>query len=108
MAINLQQNVGPFTGVSADSKRTFKNGRTFRIIIYGAYNALGLIGSECNGIAVLDEDNRTVVCDEIATTGSGWYGANAEQKKTFKQLLKIGWEKFQEIINNHPRTREEI
>lgn len=108
MTINLQNNIGPYTGVSANKKRTFENGRTFRIIIYGAYNALGLIGSECNGIAILDEDNRTVVCDEIAKTISGWCGPSAEQTKTFSQFQKIGWEKFQETVNKHPRTREAI
>jgi len=108
MTINLQQNVGPYTGVSADKTKTFKNGRTFRFIIYGAYNALGLIGSECNGVAVLDNDNRTVVCDEIAKTGSGWYGSTPDQKEAFAKLLKMGWKKFQELINKHPRTREKI
>ena len=62
--INLSNHIGPYTGISYDQTVTITrpaNGRkqkaserTFRIAIYGAYNAMGLIGSECNGIVILD------------------------------------------------------
>ena len=54
--------VGQYTMVAKDQSLKFGN-RSFRVLLYGAYNAMGLIGTEKNGIAVLDEDRRQVVLD---------------------------------------------
>ena len=47
------QSAGQYTMVSRDHKVKFGD-RTFRVVLYGAYNAFGLIGPEKNGIAVLE------------------------------------------------------
>lgn len=103
--------VGPYVGVSHDERVTFQTPageRTFRVLIYGAYNAFGLIGSECNGIAVLDEDNRSVVTDEIAKEPSGYFGASADQKAEFARILALPWAKFRDLVNAQPRTRSPL
>jgi hypothetical protein len=101
------KSVGPFMGVTKD-KVVEKGGRKFRLVLYGAYNAFGLIGSECNGIAVLDEDRKEVVLDEEAKIPSGYYGPSESQKKRFKEIRTMTWEDFRAWVNAHPRRRHEI
>ena len=107
MTIDLQSRVGQFCGVSSDLI-VEKGGRRFRIILYGAYNAFGLIGSECNGVAILDEDNKSVVCDAIAQADTGYFGPKQDQREAFKNLVNLDWEDFRAFINEHPRHRYEI
>lgn len=109
MTIDLNNNIGPYMGISRRESKTFgNNGRTFTIAVYGAYNAMGLIGSEGNGIVVLDEDNLLVVCDEIAKESSGWFGPSTAQIVEFLRLVNRSWTSFQQFINDHPRTRQPI
>jgi hypothetical protein len=99
--------VGQFMGVQEDKTLTFGE-RNFRIILYGAYNAHGLIGPECNGIAVLDEDNKCVVLDEEAKQDTGYYGASERQKQRFKEVIEMTWDVFKTWVAEHPRAREAI
>ena len=103
----VHKNNGPYTGVQLEQKITL-NGRTFIILTYQAYNALGLIGSECNGICILDEDNRRVICDEIEKEGTGWCGVSRKQWDKAHELLDMDWQTFQAFVNNHPRARYSI
>lgn len=95
--------VGPYVGVSRDAKR----GR-YRILVYGAYNACGLIGSEHNGICVLDDEDLQVVADRLAQVSSGYYGPAALQIKAFEHLLTCSPQKFADYINRSGRNRFEI
>ena len=107
--MNLEPQVGPYVGVQADIALSFPGeGRNFRLLLYGAYNAMGLIGSECNGIAVLDEEKVQVLCDEIHKELSGWGGPSEGQWGTLKEMAKMPWPDFQSFINEHPRHRYEI
>lgn len=109
--ISTFPSVGPYTGVTRDKVIKFKNGRksrAFRVLIYGAYNAYGLIGSEKNGIAVLDEDNRSVLCDEIARESSGYFGPSDRQLESFASITSMPWSEFRELINAHDRARYTI
>jgi hypothetical protein len=105
MTINLSKRVGPYVGVSRDEHRPDKR---FRLVLYGAYDALGLIGSECNGILVLDEREMRVTCDEIACIGTGWMGPSPKQQSELDRLLAMSDSEFAEFINGHPRRRYEI
>lgn len=87
--------VGPFMGVSRDDTRA----DGFRLLIYGAYNAMGLIGSEYNGIAVLNNNEMNVVVDNIGCEGSGYNGPSAAQVKLFEQLLVLPPGEFERKIN---------
>lgn len=107
MTINLESRVGPFVGVTRNE--TVKHGeRTFRVVLYGAYDAMGLIGSEFNGIGVLDEDQRQVLLDNECRITSGWFGPAASQLARFEEILAMPWPEFQRWVNEHPRRRYEI
>ena len=103
--------VGPYVGVTRDRVIKFKTGRktrNFRVIVFGAYNAFGLIGSEFNGLAVFDEDNRAVLCDRIACESSGYFGPSRAQLAEFDRLAAMDWPGFRDFINAHDRTRYAI
>ena len=108
--MDMSKQVGPFVGVSADQVRTFPNGRSFRFLVYGAYNAFGLIGSEKNGVAVLDEDNKCVVCDELARADSGYFGPSAEQLALFRKMTaeNFDYDELRSLVNGSPRARMEL
>lgn len=107
MAINVHSlpSVGPYTWVSRDVTRTDKGRGSFRFLVYGALNAHGLIGSEFNGIAILDEDKKAVLCDHIQKTDTGYFGPTARQLETLVELVSMPWPEFVEFVNQHPRTR---
>lgn len=100
--------IGPYMGVTRDKRITFKNGRNFRVIVYGAFNAFGLIGPEKNGVAVLDEDSKQVLCDEISLESSGYFGPSNNQLATFEELTESTWTAFKKRINGHKRARYAI
>lgn len=101
-------NVGPYMGTQCEYTKKFKNGRSFRIMIYGAFNAYGLIGSEKNGILVLDEDKKEVLCDEICRADSGYFGATPMQREMLFEIKMMKWKAFQQFINHHKRSRYSI
>ena len=82
--------------------------RKFKVFIYLALNACGLIGSECNGVGIMDEDSREVLCDEMEKQESGYCGASPEQVRLAKELVESDWHTFRMIINNSGRNRCEI
>lgn len=81
-------------------------GIVFIIGIASAYNAMGLIGSEHNGVFILDDTNRNVIADQIDITGSGWFGPTAEQSARQKWLADEATDaEFLDFIEKHPRFR---
>lgn len=107
--IDLSRRVGPFVGVAAEKIVRFPEaGRAFRVVLYGAYDAFGLIGSECNGIAVLDEDERRVVCDEIAKEPTGYFGPSEAQLACFAATIKLKYPEFRQLVNGSPRARMKL
>lgn len=103
--INLEAKVGPYVGVSRDEVKTLEDGRKFRIVLYGAYNAMGLIGSECNGIVILNEDDANVVCDEIGRTSTGYFGPTVDQQTVFNLTLEMDDQQFIEFVNTVNQRR---
>lgn len=98
---------GPYIGVSRD--RIVKKGKTrFRILLYGAYNAFGLIGSEHNGICVLNEDEKNVVTDGVLPVSSGYFGPTKIQLDLFDKLVKAPSREFREIVNASDNLRYSI
>lgn len=95
--------VGPYIGVSRDVSR----GR-YRLLVYGAYNACGLIGSEHNGICVLDDQDMQVVADRLAQVSSGYHGPSPLQIRALEHLLTCSPEKFAHYINESGRNRFDI
>lgn len=85
--------------------RTVKGDRLL-LGIAGAYSAFGLIGSECNGIFLLNETQGTVVLDEHAKVDSGFYGAAPSQLEEYRRLLLLSPDDFLQWARQHPRCRE--
>lgn len=109
--INSFPAIGPYMGVTMDKKITFKTRagtRNFRIICYGAYNAFGLIGPEKNGLAILDEDERAVLADELARENSGYFGPSKNQMERFNEIRSMNWRDFRATVNGSKRNRYEI
>lgn len=99
--------VGPFTFVSCDEKRIV-GADEYRVVLYGAYNAGGLIGPERNGIAVLSESLKAVICDEIACEGTGYFGPSKKQIAEFEKLMTCSPEEFVMTVNASDRLRSQI
>lgn len=104
----IAKNLMPYMGVQFDKAISFKvNGETrnFRVFTYQAYNACGLIGPECNGIAIGDENNKCIVCDEICKSNSGYFGMNQTQLDKAEEIAAMPWDQFRDFVNNQPRLR---
>ena len=100
-------NVGPYMGVSFDESISFKaQDRSFRVLVCGAYNAFGLIGTEHNGIVILDEDNLSVVLDRHAEQQTGYFGLSGKQVAEAKRIAQLGWDAFVVFCRQHLRCRE--
>lgn len=93
--------VGPYLNVSRHAMREV-DGEAYRLVLYGAYNAMGLIGAECNGIAVFSERNKTVIADEIGIESTGYFGPSAAQLQIFDKLRKCPDEEFRAVVNTSP------
>lgn len=103
--------IGPFEFCTYETTLRFQTPegkRTFRVCIYKAYNAFGLIGTEKSGIAVLDEDNKCVCTDEICKAPSGYDQPTRTAIEYWDQIIRMDWEEFQNMVNNSPRRRVEI
>ena len=99
--------VGPYVGVSHDT--VVKKGKTrYRILLYGAYNACGLIGSELNGICVLNEDEKNVVSDGICPVSSGYFGPSGYQVDLFNKIVRMPSKRFSELVNSSDNLRYTI
>jgi len=98
--LGSNKQVGPYMGVVEDSIKTFRDGRNFRVLLYGAYNAMGLIGCEHNGIAILDEDNKRVVTDRIGGIDTGYFGPSQFQRDEFARVIALDDEAFVILVNS--------
>jgi len=104
MEIDTNKRVGNYVGVSRDETRKFK-GLEVRIVLYGAYNAFGLIGPECNGIVILNDTSKQVVLDEHCKIGTGYFGPDVNQIFEFERLMKLPKEELIAFCRSHKRFR---
>ena len=103
--------MGPLCGITHRRKLVFAAGkktRSFTVVIHGLYNARGLYGSECNGVAVLDEDKRQVLLANHARQGSGYYGPTQAQIDEWKRVCGLSYDQFRAFANAHPQARYEV
>lgn len=82
-------------------------GETFKLFISAAFNAMGLIGSEADGIVILNETRMEVVSDEILRSGSGYSGPHANQIVQLDYLLALPDEQFLKEVAGSIRYRGE-
>lgn len=81
------------------------------LMLYGAYNAYGLIGPEFNGIAILNDTRKTVVLDGAFAEGYGWYpgygGPSERQLQAFTTLAIMPDANLIKWIKEHQFFRED-
>jgi hypothetical protein len=103
----LAKRIGPYLhaeGMRADL--TFEGGRSFTVVMAGAYDANGLVGPEHNGLAVIDVDNDAVVLEGHMREGSGYFGPSTRQKAEFERVASIAdWKEFTSYLRGNPRYR---
>jgi hypothetical protein len=106
-----QEKVGQFEFISFNKTVRRKhpdNGKEalFRVIVYGAYNAFGLIGTEHNGVAILAEEPvKTVLIQELRGTGTCSFGPTKEQNELAEQLVTCSDQEFLELIGTEAKKR---
>ena len=86
--------IKPFTFVWKDAKRTFGK-QTFHVIGYGAFDAMGLIGTEKNGIAICSVTDHCVVTYQLAAGRIGDCGTPA-QVAEFDRLMTCSEDEFKQ------------
>jgi hypothetical protein len=85
------------------AKKTFGE-RSFTVLVASAYNA-GIIGPECNGLVVLDDNHRAVLLDEHLKESTGYFGASARQQDEFKRVMAMEWPEFADFVRSNKRYR---
>lgn len=97
----------PYMGVQFDQFVEFGK-RRFRVFTYQAYNAMGLIGSEENGIAIADDVKRQIICDGLCKQGSGYFGASQQQIDQAEAICAMDWDTFRNFVNGCPNLRMKL
>jgi hypothetical protein len=91
---------------------SFGPGRVFIVMLHGAYNARGLIGSECNGLGILDDTKKQVLLAEHMNAPTGWYtgfgGPTNEQIAELERVVAMEWDEFVEFVNTNRKARYKI
>lgn len=103
--------MGPLAGVTHRRVRRFAGGgevRTFYVVLHMAYNALGLIGTEHNGVAVLDADERDILMSTHCNTSSGYFGPTQIQIDEWDRVCRMTYVELKAFVNSHPRRRREM
>ncbi len=80
--------LGPYMAIRRGTDRVVK-GVQYAIFIAGAYNAMGLVGFERNGVVVLNLTHKTVVADSHMQAATGHDGATEEQVSEFNRLIGL-------------------
>tara|TARA_Y100001970_G_C14078964_1_gene773600 strand:+ start:68 stop:391 length:324 start_codon:yes stop_codon:yes gene_type:complete len=80
--------VGPFMGVEFD-KVISHGDRAFRIITYSAYNAMGLIGTEYNGVAILDDNEKVCLAKNIEARSASFGEVSRKQTAIAEEIASL-------------------
>jgi hypothetical protein len=100
------ENFGPYMGIEYKTELVY-GGSSFMVFVYSAFNAYGLIGPECNGIAILQKD-LGLVLDGHCKQASGYFGASKAQVDEYVRITGMKWEEFQEFCNSHPNCKMKV
>jgi hypothetical protein len=96
---------GPYYNVVAAVKLVFDPQHAYIVGIAGGYNAHGLIGTECNGIFILDYVQKKVVLDQLACQRGCFLAIDKAQATTYSKLRSMKWGEFRDFVNAQPRLR---
>ena len=97
-------NVDSYSGVFHDE--TFTTGdHQFRIIAYRAYNAMGLYGSEVNGIALLSVTDSRVILDHHNKKLSGYSMHAPSFHAECQRIASMDPSELRDFIAKNDRSR---
>jgi len=104
MGKGIANKIGQFRYADGALSEKAFSGRLFKILIAGAEEA-GVIGSECNGIAILDDNFQRVALTGHVREASGYYGPSERQWAEFRRILAMDWREFTSFLRQHPNYR---
>lgn len=105
MSNGIANRIGNYHYADGAMRRRKVNGIDYIVGIAGAYNAFGLIGSEHNGVFVLDDTNRQVIFDRDTPQSSGYHGPSQAQWDRLKELMTCSPKAFYTELLTNPRSR---
>lgn len=105
MSNGIQNRIGNYHYADGAMRRRTVRGIDYIVGIAGAYNAFGLIGSEHNGVFVLDDTNKDVIFDRDTEISSGYYGPSQGQWDRLKELMTCSEADFTKAIRTNARSR---
>jgi hypothetical protein len=105
MSNGIQHRIGNYHYADGALRRRTVGGIDYLVGIAGAYNAFGLIGSEHNGIFVLDDTNKAVVFDRDTEISSGYHGPSQRQWDRLKELMTCSDDAFRVELLTNERSR---
>jgi len=101
----IRNQIGPFMYADGALRRRTVDGVDYLVGIAGAYNAFGLIGTERNGLFVLDDTHKRVLLDEHMPKAYGGHGPTQNQWSELGKLMRMPGEAFLAFIATNPRYR---
>ena len=103
--IGGRESISVFHRVTGDAIRSCERFKV-RIVLYGAKDACGLMSNDRNGIAVLCQTRKTVICDELFFEPMGTqFGPSQAQVDAFSRMLSMPEDELEDLINQSPRLR---
>ncbi len=106
MSNGIKNRIGNYHYADGALRRRTVNGVDYIVGIAGAYNAFGLIGTEQNGIFILDDTNKAVVLDRDTESRNGGYnGPSQAQWDRLEQLMTCPAKAFYTELLTNPRSR---
>lgn len=105
MSNGISNRIGNYHYADGAVRRRTVAGIDYIVGIAGAYNAFGLIGSEHNGIFVLDDTNKSVVFDRDTEISSGYHGPSQSQWDRLKELMTCSEDDFINELSTNARSR---
>ena len=103
---HIGKQIGPFMySPEAPFERRTVQGRTFIVSVAAAYNAMGLIGPEHNGVFILDDTGKSVVMDRHCEESSGYFGPSKRQIAEHARIMALPDADFMTFMKSNPRYR---
>lgn len=105
MADGIRNRIGQYLYADGAVRRRKVSGIDYIVGIAGAYDALGLIGPEHNGVFVLDDTNKRVLTDRNCEESSGYFGPSRRQWDALRDVMKMPAREFVRWVASTPRYR---
>jgi hypothetical protein len=100
----IPQQLGNYTYIRWLAARTL-SGTRYLVLVYGAYNAFGLIGRRAERHRRAQRHHQVGGARRPRPESIGYYGASARQVREFERLLALPDAEFRAFLTTHPRRR---